>query len=215
MPIDWRSGYYRYHHYFLGAKNIYRKKQVVVYTGLALTLFTISFFALFAIKPTVTTIVGLVKEIQTKKEVDQKLQAKINSLREAQTNYSLVKDRLDLIEQALPQEPDLISLLYQVEILAQKNNTTIGSLSFDSSYLLGEKSAGTKGAQPAATGFSLALGGDFENLNNFLASFESLRRVIGLESFAINALWTKEPELSELNIGLQLKAHYLSQGGKK
>jgi Tfp pilus assembly protein PilO len=215
MPIDWRAGYYRYHHYFLGAKNIYRKKQVVVYTGLALTFFTISFFTLFAIKPTVTTIVGLIKEIQTKKEVDQKLQAKINSLREAQANYSLVKDRLDLIEQALPQEPDLISLLYQIEILAQKNNTAIGSLSFDSSYLLGEKSEGPKDTQPAATGFSLALGGNFESLNNFLASFENLRRVIGLEKFAINALWAKEPTLSELNISLQLKAHYLSQGEKK
>ena len=215
MPIDWRSGYYRYHHYFLGAKNIYRKKQVVVYTGLALTFFTISFFALFAIKPTVTTIVGLIKEIQTKKEIDQKLQAKINSLREAQTNYSLVKDRLDLVDQALPQELDLISLLYQIEILAQKNNTAIESLNFEPSYLLGEKSKDIKDTQSSATSFSLALGGDFESLNNFLASFESLRRVIGLESFVVNTLGAKEPELSRLNLGLQLKAHYLSQGGKE
>lgn len=212
MPIDWRSGYYRYHHYFLGAKNIYQKKQVVVYTGLALTFFTISFFALFAIKPTATTIVSLIKEIQTKKEIDQKLQAKINSLREAQANYSLVKDRLDLVDQALPQEPDLISLLYQIEILAQKNNTTIKSLSFGSSYLFGEKGGDSKNTQSPATSFTLTLGGDFESLNNFLASFESLRRVIGLESFAVSTLRAKEPESSGLNLNLQLKAYYLSQG---
>ena len=216
MPIDWRSGYYRYHRYFLGARNIYQKKEVVVYTGLALTFFTISFFALFAIKPTVTTIASLIKEIQSKKEIDKKLQVKINALREAQTNYSLVKDKLVLVDQALPQESELISLLYQIEILTQKNNTTIESLNFESSYLLGEKTEETKNTQSPATNFSLTLSGDFESLNNFLASFENLRRVIGLESFGVNTVSEKEPdELSRLNLNLQLKAHYLSQGGKQ
>ena len=111
MAFDWRTEYHRYHRYFLSTRALYKKRAVVVYTGIILTLATITFFALFAIKPTVTTIASLVKEINSKKVVDQKLQTKINSLRQAQTNYSLISDKLVLIDQVLPQEPNLINLM--------------------------------------------------------------------------------------------------------
>lgn len=215
MPIDWRSGYHRYHPYFLGAKGLYQKKEAIVLTGLALTFFTISFFGLFAIKPTLTTIVSLIKEINTKREIDQKLQVKINTLRQAQANYSLVRDKLVLVDQALPQEPELVNLIYQIEILAQKNNVAIKSLGFQSSYLFGEKVEEIKPGLPSAVDFSLTLAGDFESLNNFLASFENLRRAVGFGDFSVTSIGEGRVEIIGLNIHLQLKAHYLTQGGKQ
>lgn len=215
MAFDWRTEYHRYHRYFLSTKALYKKREVVVYTGIILTLASITFFAFFAIKPTVTTIAGLIKEIDNKRVIDQKLQTKINSLRQAQTNYTLISDKLILIDQVLPQEPDLINLIYQIEVLAQKNNVTIKSVAFGPSYLLGKEESKKKVSQHPAINFSLGLSGDFENINNFTTSLENLRRSISAKDFTVRSLEESETEAFSLNLTLQLDAFYLTGNVEK
>jgi len=210
MALDWRTEYHRYHHYFLSTQTLYQRRDVVVYTGIILTLITITFFSFFAIKPTVTTIAGLVKEIDSKKTIDQKLQTKINSLRQAQTNYSQISDKLVLIDQVLPQDPDLIDLIYQIEVLSQKNNVTVKSVSFGPSYLLGQEEVKKKLSQYPAINFSLGLSGDFESVNNFTASLENLRRSIGTQDLTVRSLEESETGTFSLNLTLQLDAFYLT-----
>lgn len=210
MALDWRTEYHRYHRYFLSTRALYKKREVVVYTGIILTLATITFFALFAIKPTVTTITGLVKEINNKKVVDQKLQTKINSLRQAQANYSLISDKLVLINQVLPQEPNLIDLVYQIEVLAQKNDVTIKSVAFGPSYLLGKEESKKKVSQNPAINFSLGLSGDFENISRFTASLDNLRRSIGTVDFTVRSVEESETGTFSLSLTLHLDAFYLT-----
>ena len=215
MAFDWRTEYHRYHRYFLNTQNLYQRRDVVVYTGIILTLATITFFSFFAIKPTVTTIAGLVKEIDSKKTIDQKLQTKINSLRQAQTNYSLISDKLTLVDQVLPQEPDLIDLVYQIEVLAQRNNVTIKSVAFGPSYLLGKEESKKKISQYPAINFSLSLTGDFESINSFAASLENLRRSIGTENFTIRSFEESETGIYSLSLTFQLDAFYLTEEREK
>lgn len=216
MAFDWRTEYHRYHRYFVKVKGLYDKREVVVYTGLILTLLTISFFALFAIKPTVTTIAQLFKEIERKREVDQKLQTKINTLRQAQTNYSLVSNKLALIDQALPQEPELTNLIYQLEILAQQNNVQLRSLRFEPAYLLGGETKIKKKIDVyPSLAFNLSFTGEFENVYNFLDSLEDLRRNLDFENFTARGATAEETRLFTLTINLQLKSIYLSEGNKK
>ncbi len=215
MAFDWQTEYHRYHRYFVRVKGLYDKREVVVYTGLILTLITISFFALFAIKPTITTIAGLFKTIEQKKEIDKKLQIKINTLRQAQTNYSLISDKIALVDQTLPLEPSLTDLIYQIEILAQTHNVELRSLGFESSYLLGEeKKKGRKVGDYPSINFTLASGGDFENVNGFLDSLENLRRVTGIETVTVKGIEDEETGLFTLNISLQLESFYLTKGGQ-
>ncbi len=215
MAFDWQTEYHRYHRYFLSTQALYRRRDVVVYSGIILTLATITFFSFFAIKPTVTTIAGLVKEINNKRVVDQKLQTKINSLRQAQANYSQVSDKLVLIDQVLPQDPDLINLIYQIEVLAQKNNITIKSVSFGPSYLLGQEETKKKLSQYPAINFSLGLSGDFESVNNFAASLEKLRRSVGTQDLTVRSLEESETGTFSLNLALQLNAFYLTREVEK
>ncbi len=215
MAFDWRTEYHRYHRYFLNTKTLYRRRDVVIYTGITLTLATITFFSFFAVKPTVTTIASLVKEIDSKKTIDQKLQIKINSLRQAQTNYSLISDKLIIVNQVLPQEPDLIDLIYQIEVLTQKNNVAIKSVAFGPSYLSGEEESKKKISQYPAINFSLGLTGNFESINNFATSLENLRRSIGIKDFTVRSFEESETGTYSLGLTFQLDAFYLTGNREK
>ena len=215
MAFDWRTEYHRYHRYFLNTQTLYQRRDVIVYTGIILTLATITFFSFFAVKPTVTTIAGLVKEIDSKETIDQKLQTKINSLRQAQTNYSLISDKLILVDQVLPQGPNLINLVYQIEVLAQKNNVTIKSVAFGPSYLLGEERSKKKISQYPAINFSLGLTGDFENISRFTTSLDNLRRSIGTVDFTVRSVEESETGTYSLGLTFQLDAFYLTEDREK
>ena len=49
MPFNPKTEYHRYQHYFVDIRRLYQKREVVVYTGLTLTLLTIAFFGVFAL----------------------------------------------------------------------------------------------------------------------------------------------------------------------
>lgn len=179
----------RYNRYFVDLRNLYQRKEIVVYTGLTLSLFALAFFGIFALRPTFITIAGLVKEIQDKKIVEQKLQTKINNLRQAQGNYAQVAGSVSIVNQALPPNPSLSELIYQIEVLAQKSNLTINSINFSPVDLQGKsktQKASTKLTGVSDIRFDLSVKGDFEGLKNFLESLGKSRRLVMIDSFAIS-----------------------------
>lgn len=191
----------RYQRYFVNLGAYYQRKDIKVYTSLILSLFTIAFFGVFAIKPTLTTIAGLFQELQEKRTVNQKLQEKINNLNQAQTNFAQISSSIYLLDQALPQNPSVSQLIWQLEILAQKSNVAIKSL--------GVESLEMQGKNPNSQNeilFNLNLSGDYENLKTFLGSLESLRRVITVNSFAFSQ--SKKEEAQTLTLNLAGKAYY-------
>lgn len=191
----------RYQRYFVNLGVYYQRKDVKVYTSLTLSLLAIAFFGVFAIKPTLTTIAGLWKELQDKRMVNQKLQEKINNLNQAQTNFAQISDQVYLLDQALPQNPSVSQLIWQLEILAQKSNVTIKSLGVEPLELQGKN----KNSKNEVL-FNLNLSGDYENLKTFLGSLENLRRVITINSFAFSQ--SKKEEVQTLTLNLTGKAYY-------
>lgn len=107
----------------------YQKPVARVSLELFLTVGAIIFFAIFAIRPTLVTMSDLVKEIEDKQELDEKLTQKIASLSTAQTTYLEVQDRLYLLEQAFPSTPDFIFAVKTIEKIASERNILIDSLS--------------------------------------------------------------------------------------
>ena len=81
MNQSWRREYLRYKSYFLNVMGRYKERaDVKVYLEILLSLATISVFAIFALRPTILTIAGLLKEIETKKETLAKMDEKISNL---------------------------------------------------------------------------------------------------------------------------------------
>lgn len=206
MALAWQTEYHRYRRYFLDIGQFYKKKKVRVYTEIVLSLLTVSFFLVFAIKPTLTTIAGLMKTIEDQKLVSKTLAEKINALGLAQTEYNLLTNDIYLINEALPKDSQISLLVKQLEVLARRSEITIETIKFDEVYLKGISSS-AKETVPSVN-FSFAASGEYQNLKLFLKSLSSLRRIIQVESFAFK---TGKAESLLLTLSLNGKAYFIEQ----
>jgi len=80
MNDNWKKGYSRYKELFLNTIHLYYSKpNIKIYLELILSITTIICFSLFAIKPTILTIIQLNKEIKSKEETLAKINQKISN----------------------------------------------------------------------------------------------------------------------------------------
>lgn len=204
MALDWQTEYHRYRRYFVNINQFYRQKKIRIYTGIVFSIFAVSFFIFFAIKPTLMTIAGLVKEIDDKKITTQKLEAKINALASAQSEYQNVESDLYLVDQALPKDSQVSLFIKELEALGRKSGVAIDGVQINQ-VPLQEKSSSTSDQQ--SLNFSVAASGSYQNLVDYLQSVSSLRRIVAIESFAIRT--SKDEETNKLSLTLNAKAFFM------
>lgn len=215
MPFDPRSGYRRYHRYFVDVRSLYKKREVIIYTGLTLSFLAIAFFGVFALRPTLMTIASLIREVQDKKMIDQQLQTKINSLTLAQINFASIENSLSLIDEALPTDPFLSQILPYFEFLTQQEELTIRSIALEPVVIkgkIGKEKSKSKKPGPNQAGFIMTLSGNFENLIRFVSSLEKVRRIITIDSATFTQ--TKTEETQAINLTISGKAYYLTEEGQ-
>lgn len=107
----------------------YEKPVAKVSLELFLSIGAILFFAIFAIRPTLVTMSDLVKEIEDKTALDQKMTQKIAALSTAQSTYLEIEEKLPFLDQALPTTPDFIRSLKIIEKIASNRGILIDSIS--------------------------------------------------------------------------------------
>lgn len=171
----------RYRQYLKLLPNIQHENTRII-TTLILTFTAMSFFGVFAINPTLSTIVTLKKQLEDTILVNKKLDDKINALSSLQREYSLMGADLPIIFNALPQTPKAPSLLGQVIALSQKTNTKIDSLSVAEIPLTGEKNPEEK----SSFIFSMQAEGLYNDLLIFTKSLTQIDRIISIESLSIS-----------------------------
>lgn len=181
MPLDYKNEYLRYkQHYLKKAQTLYQQPITKASISLVLSLLTISFFGFFAIKPTLTTIARLIKEVKEQKVVDQSLQRKINDLTKAQTTYQAVEPNIYLVERALPKDSQIIRFTQELNFLAFKHTLLITAFNFNEFNLFGGEAI--EKTEPIAIEFNITLAGQYPNLRDFLADFDNLDRLIKIDS---------------------------------
>lgn len=190
--MNYQQEYKRYKRYFQGLTQTYTKRPAVQTSiELTLTLLTISFFVVFAIRPTIGAIAELISEIQTQKIVEEKLDLKLANLQKANLIWSKNKSRaLTLLDQALPTDPAPAKLIQQLEALAGQTRINIQTLSIQKMSLFGksqrtdtrvgmEKNRTEENLPSHIKTFriTLTLQGSYNALMQFLQELENLRRV--------------------------------------
>lgn len=195
MENEWKKNYSRYKEFFLNIWRLYNTKpSLKIYLELILSLSTITIFALFAIKPTILTIIELNKEIVTKQETISKLRQKIKNLQTA--NLILQDENLtpQIIDDAIPDDAATETLVKQIELLSSQNSVQILSLSVSDVNILGKNDVRKKSTKtinlPEGSNeleFTFSVTGSYINLINLLKALETLRRPIKIDSFLINA----------------------------
>jgi|WetSurSiteA1Bulk_404760.scaffolds.fasta_scaffold02073_5 hypothetical protein len=216
MAPNWRKEYSRYQIIFAKVLEVYRKRpDVKTFLELLLTLSTVAIFTVFALKPTVITIIQLLKDIKTKETVIVQMDTKIKALASAQNLFSQEARRIVYVTKSVPEKALPENLVRELEGLAQKNAVTLNSVSINELTLLGvstekvnpKEQIFLQGASGLA--FTANTNADFTVLLPFLKDLEKFLRPVVLDSFSIATGVNQETKT--INMSISGKVPYLSK----
>lgn len=208
MAIGWKHDYYRYKEFFLNILSVYNSKpNLKIYLELILSIVTIIIFSIFAIKPTVLTIVELSKEIESKTATIAELNQKISNLQKASNLLQTNSEKLQYLDQAIPNSSSPETLIKQFEKIALSSNVQIVGMSSSDMVMKGVPPAKQKSADVSNVfgdiselPFSITVSGEYQNLSSYLKSIEYLRRPIKIDSIIVNANTTENGKIISLLI---------------
>lgn len=194
----------RYSRYFTYIKPVVRLPIVRTYGSTIFTIFAITIFIFFAIKPTVETILVLQKKLETSSEVLGKINKKANDLSLAKQNYQdLDQDVKDQIQTAIPDTVDLKSVIQTLEQAAQKNEASVSALQVQP-LVIEPKKDNLIGSLEEVT-FTFNVEGSYPNLISLLQDLKSSVRLISIDNLSLN----KVSEEGGLVMSISGKAYYL------
>ena len=173
-----------------------KKEKTKKYSSIIFSLISLSFFGLFAINPTLSTIAKLKKELSDAKFVDSELAEKIANLSSLQEKYNIVEQDIPFVLAAVPKNPQIPLLMGQLQTVAKETRVEINNLQSFEVEIPGS-SNNQKGY--SAFSFSISVQGNYENLNNFVSTLSDMERVISLDTMSINRKGN-QPDILELNI---------------
>ncbi|MGI6776333.1 MAG: type 4a pilus biogenesis protein PilO [Patescibacteria group bacterium] len=186
------------------------------FAAVTASLFLTAFFLFFAIRPTVNAIAELLGEIKARERSDVQLQEKIDQIIKAQNFYNQIYDRLFLVEEALPKNPQIASLAKEIEAQRLKENLDLSKLGY-SSLVLTDETGGKDKKKEAANltpiNFTLNMAGQYLDFKDFLKNVFEQRRIVHINNFEIQQ--AKEEETIKLDISLSGNTFYLNYHGDK
>lgn len=203
----------RYRKYY--AQNVVpfiKSKHATAYSMIILSLLTISFFGMFAIRPTIKTITELQRQIEDSKQLDELLQNKINQVVNAQDEYQLIQDFVPAINQALPNNPRLASVLGDIESLASEYGATVSAIQVQaitytpiSESDIQEEVIVSENAKPASIDMAIQLDGSYPELSAFLERLLTMRRTVTAQNLELSP----DSDNATLGLVLRLNGYYL------
>ena len=152
----------------------------------AAAIFLVTFFVIFAIKPTIATIAELLAEIKAREELNQQLDNKISQIFAAQNLYNQVYDRLYLLDQALPTNSEFTRFSQTVEGGRLEAGLGLNTLNYSSIVLTEKKNPKAPAKENQEFKFSTGLRGHYLNLKTFLEDLFNQRRIIYVNSLKIS-----------------------------
>ena len=168
------------------------------FLGIVLTLCALSFFGFFAIKPTVSTILKLQKEVSDNQFVLNQMEIKIKNLTELRKQYFNLQGNLSAITNAITIQPDASVLFAQIQSIAQASNITIKKLqNFEVEVLRSDKNTSKN---YYSYSFAIAGSGSFENISKFTQTLTNMERIVNVDTFSIENITDQNSESLGFNI---------------
>lgn len=170
----------------LSLSNFYAKPVAIVSFELLLSLGLVIFLGIFAIRPTLLTMSDLIKEIEDKQELTEALDKKIAALGTAQALYLSLENRLGVLDEAIPSQPQLITTLKIVEKLATDNQVVIESLSVP---IIPEEEmtpSTTPNLSRVPLPTTITVSGDYVAIRAYVEALRNTRRSIVVDTVSFN-----------------------------
>lgn len=182
-----------------------REKKTQQFITFALTLFGITFFILFAVNPTVTTIIDLQKQLADNQFADRQLQEKISNLSTLEQKYNSMQNDLPAIFAAVPQQPQINVLLGQLYALAVNNHLTVTRLQTTNTQIA---PLIIKPTTDQTFDFAISVSGDKNAVMNFLHAVAHFERVITIDSLTYSVSNRDTSQTNVLILDMKGKGHF-------
>lgn len=191
----------------------YRKPVTKVSLELFFSLFAIMFFTIFAIKPTLETIAGLIQEIEEKEQLDEQLQRKIAALSTAQDEYERLAPKIEFLDQAIPTQPQLVYSLKIIERAAAENNVVISSARLPEIPEEKELNAISNSLERLDLYLNVRILGDYPSMRDFVNTLQGYRRTFVVEEVSFSV----EDRVSSRQLGssLSIRMPYFGDSNAK
>ena len=173
-----------------------KKEKTKKYSSIIFSLISLSFFGIFAINPTLSTIAKLKKELSDTKFVDEQLSKKIANLSSLQEKYNIVEKDIPIVLAAIPNNPQIPLLMGQIQAVSRQTGVEIINLQ---SFEVDVPGSHNDQKKYSSFSFSTSVRGNYENLTNFISTLSSMERVISLDTLSINRKGN-QPGILELSI---------------
>lgn len=220
MALGWRNQYSRYKDFFLNVYGAYQKKaEAKMFIEILLSATISAIFIFLALRPTVLTILELVKTIQEKEKTIKVMEQKIQNLNIAQKIYEDNSVGISLIKASIPNTPEPEILSRQIQGLAEQNSVELSSLAIENIPLVGAEEVKTdknltslpSGSNPITFSVNIK-SANFPLISNILSQLENLRVPIKLDTFTITS--TQSEDVINLTLAVGGRSPYLSKEGQ-
>lgn len=166
--------------------------------GLVLTLCALSFFGFFAIKPTISTILKLRKELSDNQFVLKQMETKIKNITGLRKQYFNLQNDLPIVNNAITIQPDAPILFAQIQSIAKTTNIAIKKLQNFEVEIIKDGKSTSKNYY--SYNFTVAGSGSFENISKFIQTLTDMERVVNIDTFSINDITDQNRQSLEFDI---------------
>lgn len=186
-PNDFKQ----YKRYYKSLEPLIQKPKGRAYTATVFSFLAISLFGWYGIRPTLQTILFLRREIRDNTEVNTQMEKKIVNLIQAQAAYQQIAPQIPLLREAIPTDPDILPLVFDLRTLATSVDASISAVSIPTVPLLGAQSA-TPSANPQNTEdmsrivpIVFSITGQYTSIRQFMEGLLNMRRIVNINSVTI------------------------------
>lgn len=194
----------RYSRYFTYIKPIAKHPLVKTYGSTIFTLVIMVVFIIYAIKPTIETILVLQKKLDDASLVLEKVNQKAESLSAGKQNYdnldSTIKSKL---QAGIPDTISLRSVIRILEEAAKKYEASVSALQIQPQVI--ETKTEDKPGTVSEVSFIFNVEGDYQQLISMLQDLKSSDRLISIDNLSLS----KVSEGGGLIMSLSGKAYYV------
>jgi Tfp pilus assembly protein PilO len=183
----------------------YQQPIAKVSLELFLSIGAVLFFAIFAIRPTLLTMSDLIKEIEDKRELSQQLDQKIAALSSAQTEYSQVQNRLQVLDQAIPSAPQFEQALKIIERVASDNQLVISRMQVREIPQEPAEDIPFEDKERVSLPISVTVVGDYPSIRQFVEDIINTRRAMVIDSIVFSVSDQREQQKLSATITINLQ----------
>lgn len=196
------SKFGRFSKYYRQLEPVLERPKTRMYTAIIFSFLAVSLFGWYAIRPTITTILYLRREIADKSEINRQMENKIVNLIEAQAAYQDIQSQLPLIEEAIPKTSDAVDLSIQLRNIVQSTEATYSSLRVSEAPITNDPADTAKTAKKTDGNeftINITTEGNYLDLEKIITEINTMRRLVSYNNinFSVGTDGTEAPVSSE------------------